>query len=204
LIDFPSEGKPKATKYRLWDTWGLERNNYEACEFENIIKGRASNKWKMTDAAMSRIGDIAQLPKSENIQNCVIFFIPMAELDTIDSDLLLKTKDFMKKAVSAKVSCILAITKVDQIVPSFKLNPSLSDKQIITRVDKAAQLFNLAPNRIFPLVNYYANDQKNFEIDRLIFKILSTAAEIADNHAILNPITKKSILDKKYQGLIDG
>jgi len=67
---------------------------------------------------------------------------------------------------------------------------------------KAALKFNLQPNKIFPLMNYYNESRKNFEIDRLIFKILSTATGIADSHARKHDKTLKSVKDQKVYDLI--
>jgi predicted GTPase len=195
----------KTTQYRLWDTWGLETKNYESCEFQNIIRGQASDGWKMVEVNRKRLGDLAQIPvKQNNIQHCVIFFIPMAELDTEGSELLNKTREFMQKATSHGVSSLLVITKVDTLVPAFKDNPSIQSEVVKSKIKKAELLFSLPPQRIFPLVNYHKDTKKNIEIDRLVLSILSIAANMADNYVLTHPTTGGSIQDAKKRSIIKG
>jgi len=200
LIDMDRD---KATKYRIWDTWGLERDNYEACEFENIIHGKASPGWTMTDVSKMRLGDLCRIPADVRfVQNSLIFFVPMAEMDTQDSELLLKTRDFMERATENTISSILVLTKVDLVVPGFRENPSIKNDQIAARLNKACLFFSLSPARVFPLVNYYTNSTKNIEIDRLILKILLTSTNIADNHVLSHMKTVASSSDQKKRSLM--
>jgi len=195
----------KATNYRFWDTWGLERKNYEGCEFTNIIQGKASAGWTMAQATKSRVGDLVKVPaESKNIQNCVIFFIPAAELDTDGSELLQKTREFMESATEHQVATVLVITKIDVLVPSARQNPNAHNPGIQSRISKACKFFNLPPARVFPLVNYNDETQKNFEIDRLILKVLRTSCQIADSHVQVHPNTFKSPKDKRIFDMING
>jgi len=191
-----------STKYRLWDTWGVERSNYNRCEFELILTGKASNGWKMEEASLSRLGDNSKPVDARFIQNSVIFFIPAAELETDESDLLKRTQDFMRIATSHQVSSLLVLSKMDALEPLFKTNPSPQIGSVPNRIQKASNLFNLPPNRIFPLKNYQDDRNKNFEIDRLIFKILQAAADVADTHCRRTGNTIKSEEDKRIHNLI--
>lgn len=82
---------------------------------------------------------------------------------------------------SLGISSIVVLTKFDTYVKSFPYeNPSLKAPEVQNAIQRAANFFNLAPNRVFPLVNYYHEDAKSFEIDRIIYRIVETARNIAD------------------------
>lgn len=97
------------TGYRIWDTWGIESENYASCEFEYILEvffkfillssqGRIASKTSMK-SELFRLGNKSTTqPNPLNAPHCVIFFIPVTELDNEESMLLQKTKEFMQKA----------------------------------------------------------------------------------------------------------
>jgi len=192
------------TLYRIWDTWGLERENYASCEFEAIIQGRVSKNVTM-DAPISRLGEYHSLPvQADCVKNCIIFFIPAAELDVEDSDLLLKTKEFMHTATKCKTSSVLVITKMDTVVPTFRDLPNAKDAQVENRVRQAVNIFKIEQSRIFPLVNYQKETTKQFELDKLILKILLTAVSIADIHSAKDKNSLKGDEQKKLFDILNS
>jgi len=54
---------------------------------------------------------------------------------------------------------------------------------ITQKVNRASQLFNLSPNRIIPLMNYLHEVEKQFELDRIIFRLLYVASQVAESGA---------------------
>jgi GTP-binding protein EngB required for normal cell division len=182
LIDFE---KKKTSNYRLWDTWGIERNNYQNCEFEQIINGYYQSGHKMNTRVSVADFDNKESDENNN-QHCVIFFIPASELDNSNGPMLQKTREYVEIATEQGISSVIALSKLDQISPSFRENSEKENTDVKNYIAKASKIFNLQPNRIFPVLNYLHEKEKSFAIDKIISNLLYTAAEIADSYYMKN------------------
>jgi len=90
-----------------------------------------------------------------------------------------KTKEFCQKAIKLDVPFIVAITKVDAVVPAFHDNPNPKMPEVAQLVRQASTFFSVGENQVFPLINYWKETEKKFELDKVIFKILSQAVKVA-------------------------
>jgi hypothetical protein len=52
-------------------------------------------------------------------------------------------------------------------------------------------MFAIQPNRVFPIMNYYQEKKKEFEIDRGVLCLLENAANIAINTRMSDAIQTK-------------
>jgi len=169
--------KKQASKIFLWDVWGLEQGNYEGAEFEAILQGKLARGWKM--AAPLSMDDLLKPVNDDYKQHCVIFFVPVGELVNKASSMMKKTKDFCQKAIKMDVPFIVAITKIDTVVPAFRDNPNPNMQEVTQLVRQAAIFFNVGENQVFPLINYWKETEKKFELDQVIYRILNQAVKVA-------------------------
>jgi hypothetical protein len=68
---------------------------------------------------------------------------------------------------------------MDDLVPSFRKD-GIYTPEIVARINKASQTFNLPQNRIVPLVSYTTEMTKTNVIDKILFRVFQTAATVAD------------------------
>jgi len=169
----------RPTRYRLWDTWGLERNNYQDCQFEFMLSGQLNRKFKMND-------DVSQVKYGDPKQkiHCVLFFIPAAELDLQSSPMLQKTKEFREISTRMGIPFVVAITKVDSKVPAFRDDSSIKQQAIDQMITRAAQVFNIQENRIRPLINHTAEKEKTFSVDVVVLELLDVAISVAGSRTL--------------------
>jgi predicted GTPase len=199
-------GRENPTRYRLWDTWGLESANYKNFEFQKILHGLMDNR---TPMPKSRLGNPVASPNNNNSGNdnakphCIIFFIPAGELDSTSSDdLLSKTLEYVEMATAAGVSCVVAVTKIDTISEAFRTKPAAKNPEVESKINTAALRFHVGSNRVFPLVNYHLESTKSFEIDRVVWKLLNAATKVADSGA--KSRGSMSAKDQRVRSLIDS
>lgn len=161
----------------LWDVWGLEQDNYQGAEFEAVLQGKLERGWKM--AKPVAMDDLLKPINMEYKQHCVIFFVPVGELVNKQSNMMKKTKDFCHMAIKLDVPFVVAITKVDTVVPAFRDNPNPNLQEVKQLVQQATRFFNVAENQVFPLINYWKETEKSFELDKVIYRILFQAFKVA-------------------------
>eukprot|EP01118_Nematostelium_gracile_P019079 TRINITY_DN870_c0_g1_i3.p1 TRINITY_DN870_c0_g1~~TRINITY_DN870_c0_g1_i3.p1 ORF type:complete len:396 (+),score=110.60 TRINITY_DN870_c0_g1_i3:174-1190(+) len=172
----------KMLNIRLWDAWGFEKDAFVGSELQLILKGEVPHDWDMEAAKKGDLGPIekrADIPK--RVQNAVIFFVPAGDIDTEDSQTVVRTKAMMTTASELELSCILVLSKFDSLVPNIEKD-GRNCTAAQERINKASALFGIEPSRVFPLVNYTKQGVNNFNNDRMIYRILMAVSEISENH----------------------
>jgi len=167
----------QASRIFLWDVWGLEQDNYQGAEFEAVLQGKLERGWKM--AKPVAMDDLLKPINEDHKQHCVIFFVPVGELVNKQSAMMKKTKDFCHMAIKLDVPFVVALTKVDTVVPAFRDNPDPNLQEVAQLVQQATKYFNVAENQVFPLINYWKETEKRFKLDRVIYRILFQAFKVA-------------------------
>jgi len=107
------------------------------------------------------------------------FFVPVGELVSKASRMMQKTKEFCQNATRLDVPFIVAITKVDTVVPAFRDKPNPKMPEVTQLVQQASVFFNVGANQVFPLINYWKETEKKFELDQVIYRILNQAVKVA-------------------------
>jgi len=179
------------TSFGLVDTWGLEQNvdYYKQGQFECILQGTLPNGWQMSDEVTLDI--ISEGINMEKKIHCLIFFIPAGELVVQGKSFMVnKTREFCESATRMKVPFLVALTKIDIQVPAFRDNPMGQFPEIDKLIFHAAQTFGIAPNQVLPLINYWKETEKKFVLDKLLYKIISTAVSIAKNRCMPDDVRK--------------
>lgn len=89
---------------------------------------------------------------------------------------------------------LVVLSKMDTVVPGFRDSPSKKFPDIERLIIQASQMFSINQNQVYPLINYYRENGKVFDIDKYTYKILHSAYSVAKNRR-LPESTKKVIFD---------
>jgi len=181
------------TPFLLWDTWGLDRNNYNRNDFTLILQGKLPEDFQMTSEI--KYGDSRFKQVEQNRQHCVLFFITAADLQT-ESEYLKSTKKFVEEATQLEVPSIIVISQADTavdandnrkgVIQNIDLRDPNSDLELyppvlMQLITKAANYFKIDDNCIFPLINYKNEVTTNLRIDKYIAVILDKACCLASS-----------------------
>jgi len=191
-------GTPEPGFFSLIDTWGLEQNEdyYREGQFELILQGRLPKGWQMGQAVTG--ANIVEEVKTNEAVHCVVFFVPVGELTAPQNQsfMLRKTKEFCATATRMHIPFLVAISKMDMVLPAFRDDPSKTYPEAEKIVMQAAQQFSIAPSQVYPLINYTKETDKVFALDKQTYKILHTAYSIAKNRRL--PASTKSLIEDDY------
>jgi len=172
------------TDIRLWDIWGFD--NLESFPiFEEFLEGKVP---KDTNQNKMGKGILLEAPVEDHTQDCVILFLPIAELDNKTSKIIEKMRKFVTKTAEQVVSCVLVLSKSDLLARSS----SDPGKEIEKKINESKSIFGI--NEIYSLVCYQQETEKSFEIDRSVFAVLHAAVSIGRSHQ-RNQATKKTELE---------
>ncbi len=106
LSQAKTDGSAIPTRYRMWDTWGIERNNYQDAAFPAILEGRIGDGHKISEKV--RLGTLDLPPIDGNhVKHCVIFFIPASEArNKNNSEIMNSTARFVQTATEMGIESI--------------------------------------------------------------------------------------------------
>jgi len=179
--------------FLLWDTWGLDRNNYQRNDFNLILQGSLPEDFQMSEQL--KYGDCSFISQEKNRQHCVLFFTTAADLQA-ESEFLKSTKKYVEEATLMEVPSIIVISHADTVVEEAKKTSNAFQTQYIDLRDpksnlplyppilmqlitKAANYFKIEENCIFPLINYKNEATTNMRIDKYVALILDKACNLA-------------------------
>lgn len=178
----------KPTGFRLVDSWGVTASNYDPGFVTLLFGGKIPGGWKMSTPF--RLADGAPQGGEKPFKpHCVIFFVPASDLE-MNSRYLDRIVQCADVASRLSVSCVYAITKVDDISAaspnqSFSRNSSAgnlrssldySEQRVQQLILKAAKLFNTNENQVVALMNYKNENLKSLQLDKWIYRLLHAAA----------------------------
>jgi len=190
------------TPFLLWDTWGLDRNNYQRNDFSLILSGSLPEDFQMANEI--KYGDGGFSVKDQNRQHCVLFFTTAADLQA-ESEFLKSTKKYVEEATLMEVQSIIVISHADTVVDDAQKNSSFLDLRdpksklplyppiLMQLITKAANYFKVEENCIFPLINYKNEATTNMRIDKYVALILDKACNLAS----LTKLRRQNSIGKK-------
>jgi len=160
---------------KIWDTFGLDDENYDHQILENILDGKTTDRFQPGNHFLSyeqRLGEFAHTVVL--VADVQIF----AEQDELEN--LRKKVNIIKQK---KHFPILVLTKLDTLLTSEEKKNSILDlnqtkygKQI---TKKAQEVFHIDRNSIFFVVNYIGNESQDLYKELLCFRILGQVVERA-------------------------
>ena len=165
------------SRFRVLDSWGLDRNSYKNNEFKMILKGQLPQKFEMNQSMLKIKFDPTVV--ADRGVHSIIFFIAIGELQTDQpTPLLTATQQYIRESVKAGIQPFVAISMVDTLYDGFPHSGAYPEKE----VQRASQILSLAEGNIFPIKSLVAKDGKrDFIIECRLLHLLSTAANCASN-----------------------
>jgi len=163
----------------LWDTWGIERDSYLKVQFKDVLQGKIPEDWDMKQDGKwiltnSTILKTAPLRRA----HAVLFLLPYGSLD--DREQMEFLHDHFE-IFQNEIGVYVLLTCMDKLVPEIrsKINRMDELKEIQQKRSEAAAAIGIPLNRIYVSVPYLEEDQRNFEIDRLNYRILDLLLQSA-------------------------
>jgi len=77
----------------------------------------------------------------------------------------------------------LIITKIDEINPALRTEPTVLDSMLDEKVDQISAEIGIPANNIFPTIGYIKEHENNFAVDKLICTILQDILGTAEESA---------------------
>jgi len=173
---------PGVPSIRLYDVWGLSKDNFTGNELEYLLNGKlpVNFNMKQVNDITAEILDRGSSTALTRKIHCVLFFLPQAVLADQNQApfrrLLAKSYQYISQ--TAKLNPLLILTKVDEI-SDIRENSTGPWPALEKLKDEAARLLNIPPGRVLYNINYFQERKKNFHIDKMTFTILREAVASA-------------------------
>jgi len=156
----------------LWDTWGLDENNYSDKILLNILSGKVPDGYKRSqDDNRDKIAYQSDpVEEWSRRVHALLMFIPVGILST--PNLLERMKQNFSLAGKLNIQPLIIVTRMDTIPEKERpiLPKFLSEK------------WNLPPAAFYFIKNYTDEKQKDFDMDKTSLQILKLALQRAKDH----------------------
>jgi len=171
----------------VWDAWGATTNNYKADELSLMLIGAVPPNWNMGNP-IDYTDDIirSRLTKTNPDAISAVFFTITQELvnDPVYKANLKKWIDVVKQKRN-DLQPMLILTKIDEINPNLRTEPSLNDSILAEKLTQISAETDVPENYIFPTLGYTKENECTFDIDKLICIILQRAISSASEVVIV-------------------
>lgn len=163
----------------LWDTYGLAHNTWQGSELEYLMNGKLPADWHKDDDI--RLATTDEVDEYQNRPHAVLIFVTVGEISDADSAFMQNLKAQIANIVRQGINPLLLVTKLDNrdegkcLKENWLCAPGLKEQVRQT----AADVFGLPPGNVYPNMNYLSFDEKNFELDRNLYRIIHRALSMA-------------------------
>jgi GTP-binding protein EngB required for normal cell division len=166
---------------RFWDTWGLLPNTWQSGDLELLLKGVFPQNWDMQMTYDQFRGD---LEKREAVEtqidrriHCVLLFVPQQAME--NGEHLQVLQEAHERIAKLVPNPIIVLTKLDEVDESLRRDAGAQNEVVKREMRLAATKFNVPINQVFHSVNYVDETEKEFHIEKHLYRILDKARSIA-------------------------
>ena len=170
--------------FNLWDTWGLDKNNYDAYQVSLLMKGKLPPNWTMNTDFERHSAKFDELLKKETLftqMHAVIFFVPQGSLTDLDSDDVARIRQMFQCLIQEEYNPLVILSKVDEVVEAVREDPFHPNEEIEKMRHAAATLFQIGLNSVRYTVNYLYESSRNWKIEALAHQNLTAALEVCES-----------------------
>ena len=170
--------------FNLWDTWGLDENNYDAYLVGLLTKGKLPPNWTMNTDLEKHADKFDKLLKKETPltqMHAVIFFVPQESLTDLDTHKMARVRQVFEYIRQEGYNPLVLLSKVDEIRPELHDHPQHSFKEIEKLSHTAATFFDIDLHRVRYTVNYLYESSRKWEIEALAYQNLTAALEMCES-----------------------
>ena len=170
--------------FNLWDTLGLDENNYDAYLVGLLTKGKLLQNWAMNTDLEKHADKFDKLLKIETPltqMHAVIFFVPQESLTDLDTDKMARVRQVFEYIRQEGYNPLVILSKVDEILPELHDHPLHSFEEIEKLRHTAANFFDIDLHRVRYTVNYLYESSRKWEIEALAYQNLAAALETCES-----------------------
>jgi len=169
----------------LWDTFGLEERTFQGKELALIFKGLIASGWKMQrfQELHKHASDIlkAKPTAEQRAPAACLFLVPASCLALDDDPMLTSLRAFFKTIQRFRIQPIVLITLADEQCPELRQNAMGLYLRVEEMRKKVADSLRIPLNSIFVPVNYTCETERDWNIDRNMYRILEAAIRAASH-----------------------
>ena len=167
----------------LWDTFGLEERTFQGKELGLIFNGLIASGWKMQrfQELHKHAGDIlkAKQTAEQRAPAACLFLVPASSLTLDDDPMLTSLGAFFKTIQRFRIQPIVLITLADEQCPELRQNAMGVYPRVEEMRKKVAESLRIPINSVFVPVNYTSETERDWNIDRNMYRILEAAIRAA-------------------------
>jgi len=174
---------PLTETVSLWDTFGLEERTFQGKELQLIFKGLIASGWKMKrfQELHKHAADIlkAKPTAEQRAPAACLFLVPASCLALDDDPMLTSLGAFFKIIQGFNIQPIVLITLADEQCPELRQNAMGVFPRVEEMRKKVAESLRIPINSVFVPVNYTSETERDWNIDRNMYRILEAAIRAA-------------------------
>jgi len=166
---------------RFWDTWGLLANTWQSNDLDLLLKGVFPQNWDM-EMTYDQYREVLEQREAVDSQvdrriHCVLLFVPQQAIENAEHlQVLQEAHERIAKLVP---NPLIILTKLDEIDETLRTNASAQNEIVTSSLKAAATKFNVPSNQVFHSVNYVNETEKEFHIEKHLYRILDKARVVA-------------------------
>jgi len=161
------------SKIALWDTWGIDNNNYNDNEIEVIVDGMLPEERDIKSEGYIEYD--RRKSKLINTMHAILFFVPISA----PGDVLKLLKKNFHKLLSKGYNPLVVLTRIDVEIIGFRNNAasyiSTNHKALREFKEKIRNEYVINPDRVFYNINYFEEEERNINIDIFTYILLDEA-----------------------------
>jgi len=160
----------------LWDTWGWESGRPQVWSdllFQLILGGRLPDRFKIDDASSINVLNLPEQKGGCKKFEMVLFFLPYSAAD--DERYITQLDKFIGEARKLDIPFLILLTQVDKVDPALKKDPYIENPSIQEIVSTVCNKVQLEESLVIPVINYTAERERNWAMDRATFVTLFSA-----------------------------
>ncbi|EWM22693.1 hypothetical protein Naga_100340g8 [Nannochloropsis gaditana] len=181
---------PTVSAVSVWDTRGFTPSTYTCEELANILAGDyPERRWDPVGRDAGREAEVREeggATRALREQQACVVVLPEGILQSaVELDQLRRQLELVQRA---GLNPLVLLTHVDLAYPSLRADPSGRGVGELGEARReAARQLGVEANRVLHMVPYKDEETRRFSIDRLVYKVLAKALQLAAEYVESHP-----------------
>eukprot|EP01112_Ceratiomyxa_fruticulosa_P007287 TRINITY_DN1887_c0_g2_i1.p1 TRINITY_DN1887_c0_g2~~TRINITY_DN1887_c0_g2_i1.p1 ORF type:complete len:363 (-),score=46.49 TRINITY_DN1887_c0_g2_i1:226-1314(-) len=181
-------------KVNLWDTWGVNEENYQKNELSDFLSGMLPDGWEMSETKLNEterktIEQIQETAPSRRIHAIIIIVGASTIFDDSQEIFNEKIKNDILKVQRLGYTPLLVLNRADELIGKFSVRmlDDIRHPKMEELRQKACEFFALPITQVFCQINYRMQERPQFNLDRMTLSVLSKAIHVAKDFMERHP-----------------
>jgi len=171
--------------WQMWDTWGVAEQTYQHGDLKVILNGILANGFDL-DSANDFVHCQEELVRGlktahNRAQHATLFIFPYTFFHNVNGSAvdprLTDAKRFFDTFSQYGINPIILISQADVVEPQLRKNAMGTYTATEEMRKSAHKMLGIPPGHIHLLVNYTKETERDFNIDRNLFRIVEYALQ---------------------------